>query len=148
MLLPFVGLRRPFYIASYRPLSSQKIQDRLIQINFEPTWVLYVGTRGARVRTPLVHTYTHWEAGGTRASWYARESAAARRRASIGSNDLPRSKCNDTFPLEHLAGPVLPLSSSRTAELRTRTSTDAGDPREIRGKRRGTFGSSELGHVL
>lgn len=23
------------------------------------------------------------------------------RRTSIGSNDLPRSKCNDTFPLEH-----------------------------------------------
>lgn len=80
----------PFHIA-HRPLPVQKIQDRLIQINFEPTYVGQGCICNAYIRT-CACTYVR---GGER--------------ASIGSNDLPRSKCNDTFPPEPLAGPVLPL---------------------------------------
>lgn len=56
------------------------------------------------------------------------------RRTSIGSNDLPRSKCNDTFPLEH--SPDLSYRCTELffakAELRTRATSANRDLRVYR----------------
>lgn len=63
---------------------------------------------------------------------YMRESLW--RRTSIGSNDLPRSKCNDTFPLEHspdLSYRCIELFFAK-AELRTRAMSANRDLRVYR----------------